>query len=112
MRLANTVIIILCRPATISSGKAYTGAPIRLAEVTAYLALLRNLSSSSPTRLQSTVPGWSVSMSFRMGSLLLRLLSWKLLTLVPALLLAQSTISASVTRAPTPAPSLESRARV
>ena len=40
MRLAKTVMTILCLTSVRSSGRAYTGAPIILASVMAYLALL------------------------------------------------------------------------
>ena len=41
MRLAKTVMTILCLTSVRSSGRAYTGAPIILASVMAYLALLQ-----------------------------------------------------------------------
>ena len=72
MRLAKTVMTILCLPSTMSSGRAYTGAPIILAMVTAYWAFLIMMTRSEPglvsTRDQSMTPGCRDSMRARMGT--------------------------------------------
>merc|ERR1712212_1159643 len=99
IKLAYTVITILCFTSLISSGRAYTGAPIFRAILTAYLALERQ---SSPSSL---APVFMASMRSMIGSAVLLVLSWKCLIceLLPPsvnLLFAQEMISLSTMGVP------------